>query len=485
MVSLNGEQSENTGLLRREFGINEQYYDARTSQEKNKEPPQDVVLGTLYYTRFWVMLLFSVIGSLQSMIWITYSNLTKVSLEVYGIGDDWILILVALAAFIYIPVLPVSTWMIDRLGLRWSVLAFTTIQLVGSGVRIFAVDGSTFWWVVLGLSLNAIPGPIWMAGTTRLSNLWFGQKERTAATFFQVCFINSGVALSFIVSMFITNGHRLQMLVIIQTAVCAVALVLVLISFPTKPPTPPTLASALVATHESGAPTKISMWADTWKSLQIPSFLMINIIIGVTQGFLSGWNGALGTSLGPLGYDNDQIAIVGASCSAAGILAGVAILWVTNIKNVLIVLFIGATISFVWFQFVVTRMVYSTYAMVLVSSILGNMFMMATCPLSYELAVEIAYPVSEPVSTGILTLTMNIAALVFLGVGSGKLGFKPEGVTMNWCIIASLGLATFLMFFMKANYKRTKMDETAGTGKISVKRASKICHESLDGHLPQ
>merc|ERR1719201_1731854 len=78
--------------------------------------------------------------------------------------------------------------------------------------------------------------------------------------------------------------------------------------------------------------------------------------------------------------------------------------------------------------------------------IVGGFSLNAQIPIYYEATVERLYPVSEGLTTGVLTTISNIGSFIFLLVAQAMP--KAAGTTwMNWCVIGGAAISTLLLFF--------------------------------------
>ncbi|PRP80468.1 hypothetical protein PROFUN_14629 [Planoprotostelium fungivorum] len=425
------------------------------------------IIGKLYKRRWWVLLIFGLSGMMQNVIWLTYGPLVGPTKERYSASRDTINDLSALSSLLYIPVIPISTWLLDRIGLRNTMIVFLIIQTLGSGLRMFATGPGTFLWVFVGCALNAFCGVVWTQGITRLSNLWFGTNERTFSTYLTSCIVNLGVAVGFLESLFVHTGDQLGYLVAAQTGFHIILLLLMVATVPARPPTPPTASSSLAISHEDmhDAPIdkKVSIWRDTVNACKIPSYLLLVLIVGVTQGFSTGWSAALGPSLEPLGYSQTTIAWLGSAATLLGIFAGIWVPFVKKIKLALVILFFVSACGFSWLQLQVLEYIYSRFWTLFLACVIANLTLNTTNPLAFELAAEITFPVSEAVTTVILTLPANIIAVLFL-VFDDKIGTA----LMNWIFIGTLCVSTILTPLIVEDYRRLKLDRTTGAGNADI-----------------
>lgn len=81
--------------------------------------------------------------------------------------------------------------------------------------------------------------------------------------------------------------------------------------------------------------------------------------------------------------------------------------------------------------------------------------LMSGIPLLFELSCEMAFPVAEGITNGILTMISNIATLLFLGIL-----MIPNISTswMNWVMLTSVCLTLPALLALKDNFSRLQLD---------------------------
>jgi cyanate permease len=108
--------------------------------------------------------------------------------QYYGCSASTVNLLTALGALVFIPMVPVYNFAVDRFGLRVSMLASVFIVFVGSAVRLLSngtgdvLSPRGFVWVILGIVINAMPGPFSGGAAPKFSAVWFRVNERATST---------------------------------------------------------------------------------------------------------------------------------------------------------------------------------------------------------------------------------------------------------------------------------------------------------------
>jgi hypothetical protein len=201
-----------------------------------------------YGTRWWVILIYSLLTMQQTIIWMTYSPIAQQTKEFYNTNDDMVNLITALGSLLYIPVAMPTSWMMDKWGIRNSMLFFGILNLIASGIRIFATGPSTLWVLILAQSLNSVCGPIGYAAVPLLSSLWFPPKERTTATAVTTLASWVGSVIGYSTGFYINHPWQLPYLVYAQTGFSFVIAVCIIIYFPDRPPTPPSTSAGVKET---------------------------------------------------------------------------------------------------------------------------------------------------------------------------------------------------------------------------------------------
>lgn len=100
-------------------------------------------------------------------------------------------------------------------------------------------------------------------------------------------------------------------------------------------------------------------------------------------------------------------------------------------------------------------MVGSSFSTILISITCAGLFLGASAPLFFELALEITYPLPEATSGGIITLFNNIGALLFLAI-------PPSFASgMNVVMTGTVLLTVLLVLSVREAYHRADAADSA------------------------
>ncbi|XP_013415113.1 disrupted in renal carcinoma protein 2 [Lingula anatina] len=239
----------------------------------------------------------------------------------------------------------------------------------------------------------------------------------------------------------------------IEAGVCVAVFVSMLLYFPAKPPTPPSV---------SASKKRVDYRRGVFTLLRKYQVFAIGVPYALT-GVYGSWMSLLGVILQDK-VSQDEAAYLGFWSSIAGILVAVLFARISDLfaghlkAAVLILLFVSAG-SYTWFAALIETFVLPPVpgwiAMTYISIILGGICEIALQPFGLELACEASYPVAEGVTAGLLTALYNGVAVIFF------FSFMIPQVDiqyMNWVLVAAVVVSIPLTISYRESYRRLSLD---------------------------
>ena len=165
--------------------------DSIINKSNDKNENMDFSKKTQLFFRRWIILLiFCLITLLSAFNWIQYSIIQDVVIEFYNESlpiesadkydaVNWLSMVYMLA---YIPLVFPTMFLLDRKGLRVSIILGALVNCVGAVIKCFALRSDLFLVAMLGQTFCAIAQSFTLGIPARLSALWFGQNEVSTAT---------------------------------------------------------------------------------------------------------------------------------------------------------------------------------------------------------------------------------------------------------------------------------------------------------------
>jgi len=410
----------------------------------------------VYPSRWWILVLFSVLSALQSVLWITYGAVADTSQQFYNRSPAEINFLASLGPIAFIPLSTVSSWLMSEYGLRKTCVGAAILCSLCAVIRCFATD-KTYGIVIFAQFLNAATGPIVMSAPPALSAAWFGINERTFATAISSLSNQIGTSLGFLFGLFIRTTSQLTYLLYVEAFVSMLLLVAFIVHFPNTPPTPPSATAAVKKPRTSFEQSVKSLLKDVWSVICHRDGLVLVLVGGLTAGVYGGWSAMIVSLLGPLGYSQLQAQWLAFASTMMGMFAGLFIGYVhdrfRHFKILMVGFFIGGCVMFAIFALVTGGHVHSPFFALLIVSAIGGSLINALYPIAFEALVEVTYPIKEEVSVSLNTLLNNVACLVFLVAGAY---INPQW--MNWLVVATCATSAIATLIVKEEYKRSNID---------------------------
>ena len=179
-------------------------YEPLTNNKDSFSPPK----GTAVYKRRWYVLgVFCYCAVIQATIWNTWGPITETTKVLLGWTNSNIALVTNLSNIAFIIfALPVCMLM-DRKGLRFSLLVCSVMFVIGTGIRCITLESKA----LLGLAYTCAivfgtAAIVPFGGPSLVSAVWFPLDQRTTATAIASTFNWLGLAFSFLLGPYIVTN---------------------------------------------------------------------------------------------------------------------------------------------------------------------------------------------------------------------------------------------------------------------------------------
>ncbi|XP_066297049.1 solute carrier family 49 member 4 homolog [Branchiostoma lanceolatum] len=435
-------------------------------------PPQIVA----YHRRWWVVGTFCLLGIAQGAVWNCWGPISDSAKLVYGWTDGKIAMLAnwgCIAFFVFAP----GLMYINADRLRLSVVLTALLIAVGTGLRcIPASTGIATILINIGQFLNGIAGIMLMAAPPLISSTWFPPSQRTTATAISSIFNYVGTSVGYLIGpLFVSQPHltpnstlqyndtvvedisgQIMRLMYVECGYCTAVFLAILIYFPSKPPTPPSLSAAM---------NRLDFRTGVKKLFRHGQFWLVCLAYCVPGGVIGGWTAVLDVILSPHGISQIDAGWLGfygniAGCAMGLLLGRFADYFAGHLRLIIVVMMSCATGALTWFTIMLYGALPLTQVSLYISFILTMVSVNASVPLFLELVMETTYPIEEAVSAGVMTWGNNVFALIFLFVPL----LPNVGVRwMNWAALGGVACSIPLLCVFRENYRRLHLDTGAVT----------------------
>ncbi|XP_077766207.1 choline/ethanolamine transporter FLVCR2 isoform X6 [Canis aureus] len=284
--------------------------------------------------------------------------------------------------------------------------------------------------------------------------------------------IELGIAIGFLVPpVLVPNiedrdklAYHISIMFYIIGGVATLLFILVIIVFKEKPKHPPSRAQSLSYALASPDASYFSSIVRLFKNLNF-------VLLVITYGLNAGAFYALSTLLNRmviLHYPGEEVNAgrIGLTIVIAGMLGAVISgIWLDRsktYKETTLVVYIMTVVGMV--VYTLTLNLGHLWVVFITAGTMG-FFMTGYLPLGFEFAVELTYPESEGISSGLLNVSAQVFGIIFT-ISQGQIidnyGTMPGNIFL--CVFLTLGAA--LTAFIRADLRRQKANKETPENKL-------------------
>jgi cyanate permease len=355
----------------------------------------------VYSYRWIILTVFMMAVAINQLMWITFAPITSIAVDYYKVSDIGIGLLSMIFMIVYIIVSIPASWIIDTYGIRAGVGAGVILTGVFGMLRgFYYADYSMVLIAQIGI---AIGQPFILNAITSLAARWFPINERATATGLGTLAMYLGIIAGMTVTPYVTlqsgMGGMLNLYGIISLITALIFFVLIREKPPTAPCGPDQEERSVVREG-----LKLILQKRNFIGLMLIFFIGLGVFNCVTT-----W---IEDILRPRGFSVTQAGITGGVMIAGGII-GALILPILSDRykrrTPFIVLALAGTILGL------TGVTFATtYSLVIISAFSMGFFLLSAGPIGFQYGAEIAFPISEGLSNGLLLLMGQISGIAFI-----------------------------------------------------------------------
>ncbi|XP_043841939.1 feline leukemia virus subgroup C receptor-related protein 2 [Dromiciops gliroides] len=437
-------------------------------QQSEREPtiePSDSTTGEVVKIqvsrlRWVIVLLFSSYSLCNAFQWIQYGAVSNIFMHFYGVSAFSIDCLSMSFMVTYIPLLFPVAYLLEKYGLRTIALLGSALNCLGAWVKVGSLKPHLFPVTVLGQFICSVAQVFILGIPSRIAAVWFSEREVSTACSLAVFGNQVGIALGFLLPpVLIPNiqdreelSYHISIMFYMTGAVASLLFILVIFVFKEKPQNPPSYAQYLSYTMEG---QKASYFEGIRRLMKNTNFVLLLISYGLNAGSFY----ALSTLLNRMvisNYPGEEVNAgrIGLTIVIAGMFgAMISGIWLDRTKTykqTTVVVYSMALVGMV--VYTVTLDLGHLWVVFLTAGILG-FFMTGYLPLGFEFAVELTYPESEGMSSGLLNVSAQIFGIIFT-VSQGQIIDYFGTLAGNIFLCVFLAVGTLITLFIKADLRR-------------------------------
>ncbi|KAJ8981716.1 hypothetical protein NQ317_003781 [Molorchus minor] len=390
----------------------------------------------IYRIRWFILGLFVLYSASNSMAWLQFSIIADVVVKYYGVSTTWVDWTSIIYMALYIPFIFPGSYLLEKLGLRKSVIIGMVGTCVGSWIKVGAVHPDRFWLAFIGQTVIAFSQVFILSVPAKLAAVWFGPSQVSSACSIGVFGNQLGIAIGFLVPPLIVknsstieeNTKEFYILFVTMSVFTTILLVLILMFFKTSPRSPPSFAAAQ---QESSA--EVHFITSLKNLVKNRNFMFLLGAYGINTGIFY----AISTLLNQIVlhyYPNASVdagwmgLVIVVAGMGGSVCCGILLDRFHKFKETTLMVYACSAIAMIAFTFTLSKGIYVVY---IICALLGShrvsdleigeakiklcfrFFMTGLLPVGFELAVELTYPESEGTSAGLLNLACNLFGIIF------------------------------------------------------------------------
>ncbi|KAI4892281.1 hypothetical protein NFI96_012007 [Prochilodus magdalenae] len=438
------------------------------SRETSPKTPQEC--DTRLYKRRWaIVFLFSSYSLCNAFQWIQYGIINNIFMRFYSVSSfaiDWMSMVYMLT---YIPFIFPVTWLLDKKGLRVVALVASSINCLGTWIKVTSVRPNLFWVTMLGQFACSFAQVFILGMPSRIASVWFGSGEVSTACSIGVFGNQLGIAIGFLVPPILVPNvedldqlaYHISIMFYITAGVATLIFILVIIVFQEKPDIPPSQAQAAM---RNMSPQEYSYLASIRRLIHNKPFVLLIITYGLNVGCFY----AVSTLLNRMiidHYPGEEVNAgrIGLTIVIAGMVGSLICgIWLDKTKTYKQTTLAVYLLTFVGMLVYAFTLNLGHLWIVFVTAAALGFFMTGYLPLGFEFAVELTYPESEGTSSGLLNCSAQVFGIIFT-ICQGKIIDYYGTLAGNIFLCVFLFLGTIMTAFIKADLRRQKANQLAQT----------------------
>jgi MFS transporter, FLVCR family, MFS-domain-containing protein 7 len=359
--------------------------------------------GTTYkvFSYRWVVLFMLVpIIVASEIFWLSFAPISSTAQQFYKVPGLNIDLFSMSYMFMYILFTMPASWVIEKYGFRISIIIGAALTAV-FGITRFAFADS-YIIVLISQFLLAIGQPFLVNVSTKVPANWFPVKERSTASGILVMAQYIGFIIPMAVSPILVESFDIRTMLGIYAGIAVLAAVLA-------------IAFARERPHIAPGPEapKESMGFKIMGRLFLnKNFIFVLVISFISMGIFNTLMTMIETILKPKGISTIEAGLVGAVFVIAGIIGAVVLPMISDkLRRRVPLLIVGLTLMT---PLCAGLAFFTPYALVMAAAAVLGFLVMGLAPILFQHGAEVAYPVQEGASFGLIMMMGQISGIIFV-----------------------------------------------------------------------
>lgn len=350
----------------------------------------------------WIILLAAVPIIISSEImWLSLAPIASLAESYYGVGAMAVALFSMSYMIMYIFFSIPASWVVDRYGYKASLIIGALITAAFGLTRAIFADNFTI--VIISQFIIAIGQPFLLNISTKIPANWFPMTERSTAAGILTLAQYIGFAVPMLLAPMLVESSGIPAVFMVFAIIAIISAVIAILFSKEKPKIAP--PGPIAPKEDFSLPSIKKLFTNK-------PFLLVLVVSFVAVGIFNTILTMIEAILMPRGITSVQAGIVGAIFVVAGIVGAVILPILSDKYHVRTPLFVGV-ISLLIFIYLGFTFV-GSFVLVAVIAGIGGFAIMGVAPILFQHGSEVAYPVQEGTSLGMILLAGQISGVLFI-----------------------------------------------------------------------
>ncbi|MDF2987085.1 MAG: major facilitator superfamily 1 [Eubacterium sp.] len=335
------------------------------------------------------------------MMWLSLAPISSMAENYYGVGGMSIALFSMSYMIMYIIFSVPASWIVDKYGFRYSLIIGAAITAVFGLVR--ALFANNFTIVLTAQFMIAVGQPFLLNISTKVPANWFPVSERSTAAGLLTMAQYIGFALPMVLAPVLAGSKGIPYTLMVF-AVIGILSALCAILFTRERPR--------VALSGPEAPREDLSFAAIKNLFLNKAFLLVLYICLISMGIFNTILTLIEQILLPRGIATAQAGIVGAVFVISGVIGAVILPIISDRLGKRTPFFVTAIALLIPVYLGLTFL--DTFVLVAILAGIAGFSIMGVAPVLFQHGSEVAYPIQEGTSLGIILLMGQISGALFV-----------------------------------------------------------------------
>ena len=350
----------------------------------------------------WVILftIFPIIVSTE-MMWLSFAPISSMAQSFYGVSSLSIDMLSMSYMIMFIIFSIPASWVVDKFGYRHSLIIGALLTAVFGVVR--AVFADNFAVIMFAQFMIAVGQPFLLNISTKVPANWFPANERSTAAGILTMAQYAGFAAPMLLSPVLAEAKGIPYVLKVFAVIAVISAVICIVFTREKPK---------VAPPGPLAPKEDLSLSSIRKLFSNRAYLSVLAVCFISIGIFNTVLTVLEAILLPQGISSADAGIIGAVFVVAGVIGAVVIPIISDKVGVRIPFFVGSIIllipAYLGFTFA------HGFTLLVVIAGIAGFTIMGVAPILFQHGSEVAYPIQEGTSLGMILMMGQISGVLFV-----------------------------------------------------------------------